>query len=411
MNFLAFIYAAVSAEVLLYPCCSPNIKQGLNDTLYINCSFLNIILSTVYPQTQMQLNALFRIICDRPHHALSATLTLLEISPTVALPSFFGLSSFVLKERKTEKEDEDEKERSLLRYDNGDYNKRSQFLSHSPVLTSPINASRFQRPDRCYKGSLDLHANCYVQNEYAAVLHGGHFTTFGRAINSTCERTVCLHAKRQRHAVPHTGNPSSWDPSLASLRLVKGLWTGGGRMGEWVVVGSAAGLVSWLVGRSERANAAPCASSLYLDDKEPNLTQWNGRMVMETAFNLHRRSLFVDSLKVGVLLARSGPLASLFALYFASLHFAMKRALMGLTSSLREEAQGTFFPGDRENWERVEENIVIFHRENRRLFAQGNQATSNEPIIKWNCLRSYGSRGGRIGQSGWAWYPPSLSQQ
>lgn len=80
-----------------------------------------------------------------------------------------------------------------------------------------------------------------------------------------------------------------------------------GRVGEWVVVGSAAGLVSWLVGRSERANAAPCASSLYLDDKEPNLTQWNGRMVMETAFNLHRRSLFVDSLKVGVLLARSGP--------------------------------------------------------------------------------------------------------
>lgn len=85
------------------------------------------------------------------------------------------------------------------------------------------------------------------------------------------------------------------------------MWAGGGRVGEWVVVGSAAGLVSWLVDRSERANAAPCASSLYLDDKEPNLTQWNGRMVMETAFNLHRRSLFVDSLKVGVLLARSGP--------------------------------------------------------------------------------------------------------
>lgn len=82
-----------------------------------------------------------------------------------------------------------------------------------------------------------------------------------------------------------------------------------GRVGEWVVVGSAAGLVSWLVGRGERANAAPCASSLYLDDKEPNLTQWNGRMVMETAFNLHRRSLFVDSLKVGVLLARPGPLS------------------------------------------------------------------------------------------------------
>lgn len=68
------------------------------------------------------------------------------------------------------------------------------------------------------------------------------------------------------------------------------LWTGvcvWGWMGGW--------LVSWLVDRSERANAAPCESSLYLDDKEPNLTQWNGRMVMETAFNLHRRSLFVDS--------------------------------------------------------------------------------------------------------------------
>lgn len=72
----------------------------------------------------------------------------------------------------------------------------------------------------------------------------------------------------------------------------------GGRVG-W--------LVSWLVDRSERANAAPCESSLYLDDKEPNLTQWNGRMVMETAFNLHRRSLFVDSLKIGVLLARLVP--------------------------------------------------------------------------------------------------------
>lgn len=41
-----------------------------------------------------------------------------------------------------------------------------------------------------------------------------------------------------------------------------------------------------------------------------------------------------------------------------------------------------------------EKNIVIFRRENWRLFVQGNQATSNEPIIKWNCLRSYGSRGG-----------------
>lgn len=34
-----------------------------------------------------------------------------------------------------------------------------------------------------------------------------------RACVSTCERTVCLHAKRQRHAVPHTGNPSSGAPS------------------------------------------------------------------------------------------------------------------------------------------------------------------------------------------------------
>lgn len=88
------------------------------------------------------------------------------------------------------------------------------------------------------------------------------------------------------------------------------LWTGGGRVGGvgggWFS-GWVGRLVSWLVARSERANVAPCASSLYLDDKEPNLTQWNGRMVMETAFNLHRRSLFVDSLKVGVLLARPGP--------------------------------------------------------------------------------------------------------
>lgn len=42
------------------------------------------------------------------------------------------------------------------------------------------------------------------------------------------------------------------------------------------------------------------------------------------------------------------------------------------------------------------------------MFAQGNQATSNEPIIKWNCLRSYGSRGGRVGQSGWARHPPPV---
>lgn len=44
-------------------------------------------------------------------------------------------------------------ERSSLRYDNGDYNERSQSLSHSPVLTPPINASGFQGPDRHYKGS------------------------------------------------------------------------------------------------------------------------------------------------------------------------------------------------------------------------------------------------------------------
>ena len=77
-------------------------------------------------------------------------------------------------------------------------------------------------------------------------------------------------------------------------------------MAVWV--GGLGRLVGWLVGR---ARAAPCESSLYLDDKEPgrtgepNLTQWNGRMVMETAFNLHRRSLFVDWLRVGVLLTRS----------------------------------------------------------------------------------------------------------
>lgn len=95
----------------------------------------------------------------------------------------------------------------------------------------------------------------------------------------------------------------------------------------WVAVGWlwAAWLTGWLVGANERERAAPCESSLYLDDKEPNLTQWNGRMVMETAFNLHRRSLFVDSLKVGVLLACLCPLAcplrpaALLALYFASL--------------------------------------------------------------------------------------------
>lgn len=30
-----------------------------------------------------------------------------------------------------------------------------------------------------------------------------------RTCVSTCERAVCLHARRQRHAVPHTANPSS----------------------------------------------------------------------------------------------------------------------------------------------------------------------------------------------------------
>lgn len=45
------------------------------------------------------------------------------------------------------------KKRSSLRYDNGDYNERSQSLSYSPVLTPPINTSGFQRPDRRYKRS------------------------------------------------------------------------------------------------------------------------------------------------------------------------------------------------------------------------------------------------------------------
>ncbi|KYN36706.1 hypothetical protein ALC56_08497 [Trachymyrmex septentrionalis] len=42
MNFPAFVYAAISAEVLLYPCCSPN-------------------------KTRMRLNALFRTICVLVH--------------------------------------------------------------------------------------------------------------------------------------------------------------------------------------------------------------------------------------------------------------------------------------------------------------------------------------------------------
>lgn len=49
--------------------------------------------------------------------------------------------------------------------------------------------------------------------------------------------------------------------------------------------------------------------------------------------------------------------------------------------------------------------ISICRRENRQLFAQGNQATSNEPIIKWNCLPSFGSRVGRTWQFGWARHP------
>lgn len=37
-----------------------------------------------------------------------------------------------------------------------------------------------------------------------------------------------------------------------------------------VWVGGLGRLVGWLIGRtSERARAAPCESSLYLDDKEP----------------------------------------------------------------------------------------------------------------------------------------------
>lgn len=67
------------------------------------------------------------------------------------------------------------------------------------------------------------------------------------------------------------------------------------RGGTWRVLRRAVG--------GAASAASPCESPLYLDDKgpsertaEPNLTQWNGRMVMETAFNLHRRSLFVESL-------------------------------------------------------------------------------------------------------------------
>lgn len=72
-------------------------------------------------------------------------------------------------------------------------------------------------------------------------------------------------------------------------------WVMGVRGRTWRVLRQA-------VGRAASA-AAPCENPLYIDNKEssertgePNLTQWKGRMVMETAFNLHRRSLFVESL-------------------------------------------------------------------------------------------------------------------
>lgn len=88
----------------------------------------------------------------------------------------------------------------------------------------------------------------------------------------------------------------------------------GGGLGGWI------GSVGWLVDRAnERASESGPLWKFPLPwwqrtgrTGEPNLTQWNGRMVMETAFNLHRRSLFVDWLRVGVLLTRSFPLFSAF---------------------------------------------------------------------------------------------------
>lgn len=43
----------------------------------------------------------------------------------------------------------------------------------------------------------------------------------------------------------------------------------------------------------------------------------------------------------------------------------------------------------------LEREDILLSMENQRLFAEGNQATSNEPIIKWNCLPSYESPGVR----------------
>lgn len=60
--------------------------------------------------------------------------------------------------------------------------------------------------------SLARMLSCTPLHRIASRAHGM------RACVSTCERAVCLHARRQRHAVPHTGNPSSWDPGLASSR-------------------------------------------------------------------------------------------------------------------------------------------------------------------------------------------------
>ncbi|KYN20581.1 hypothetical protein ALC57_07070 [Trachymyrmex cornetzi] len=55
INFPAFVYAAVSVEVLLYPCCSPNINPYR--TMY----------NLVPHPSRMQLNALSRTICVLVH--------------------------------------------------------------------------------------------------------------------------------------------------------------------------------------------------------------------------------------------------------------------------------------------------------------------------------------------------------